>query len=248
VRDSIIIIQARSSSTRLPGKVLLPFIEEKTILGIQVENLKNINTEVDIVVATTTNPADDAIVSFCNDHDYAVFRGSENDVLGRFIECAEFYNAQNVARVCSDNPFFIGEHLKSLLDTFKLSDIDYLSFKNVKGTPAIKTHWGVFGEVVSLEALKKVARSTIESFYHEHVTNYIYGNPNVFKVKLIDAPLEIRGRFDLRFTIDTKLDFEMSQVLYPLWDHENLDDLIDKADKNVYIKNAMKQGIDQFSK
>ena len=166
------IIQARSGSTRLPNKILLPFYNGKSILDLMLEKLSSING-TNILVATTTNMKDDAVVNIAKKYNIAYFRGSENDVLNRFISAAEQYNAQKIIRVCSDNPFLDINSIKKLIETINENpSADYISF-NINGIPSIKTHYGFWTEYVTLNTLKKIRDLTDEPLYHEHVTNYI---------------------------------------------------------------------------
>lgn len=246
-----IIIQARLSSTRMPKKVLKPFYDVESILSIQIKAIQKYSN-FPLIIATTNQPADDKIEDFATQHEVELFRGSEEDVLSRFIQASD---ADFIVRICSDNPFMqlssINEFLKSIS-----SETDYISFADVEGTPAIRTHWGLFAEVVSREALMKAHEETEKlengAFYREHVTNYIYGHPENFKVKLLLAPEIIRDRTDLRFTIDTPEDFENMQKLYEIIQKNGgdftLENLVRTADANEEIKRVMGEGIAKFSK
>lgn len=248
--NSLIIIQARLSSTRLPGKVLKPLIEEKCLLDLQLESLKGLDTS--IVTATSTNPADDLLEDWAVQNEVECFRGEEHNVLQRFIDCAEQYNAEQLIRVCSDNPFLQFEQVSHYINELN-KGVDYFSFCNAEGIPAIKTHWGLFVEGVKLSALKRASELLQDhvhrDFYSEHVTNFIYGNPKEFRVVLEEAPEVISSRNDLRFTIDTPADFENMHSLLKLTDSKiTLSELIKVVDANPIIKSIMRQGIDQFSK
>lgn len=242
------IIQARTSSTRLPGKVLMPFIGDQSILDLQIEKLKTLG--LPLVLATTTNSADDRLVSAAQKHQIEVFRGSEMNVLDRFITCANEKGWEYVMRVCSDNPFLDQTSISNLLNSDEIAD--YISYKNHDGTAAIKTHWGTFTELVKTEALKKVALQTQEKLYIEHVTNYVYQHPDQFKVILRNAPEVIYSRDDLRFTVDTFEDFENMQHLYQKIKEADrsftLEDLVLTVDENPQILDIMSSGIRNFNK
>lgn len=246
-----IIIQARLSSTRMPKKVLKPFHDHECILDIQLIALKRYSN-FPLIIATTDQPADDKIEDFAQHHQVKVFRGSEADVLSRFIEASD---ADFIVRICSDNPFMQLESINEFLMAMS-SETDYISFADTEGTPAIRTHWGLYPEIVSREALVKAHEETekIEdgAFYREHVTNYIYGNPEKFNVKLLPAPEIIRDRKDLRFTIDTPEDFESMQKLYEIIQKNggdfSLENLVRTADEHEEIKAVMGEGIAKFSK
>ncbi len=248
---NLIIIQARVSSTRLPGKVLRPIWEGLNLLDLQLDKLRDCGPA--FVLATTDNTSDDAIVSWADQNQVEVFRGDENNVLKRFIDCAKVYGAENLIRVCSDNPFIqlgqVHDFLKALENGF-----DYICLCDDSGTPAIKTHWGLFVEGVKLSALEKVSEllesNPQKSFYAEHVTNFIYGNSDQFKVKLEIAPEVIVSRNDLRFTIDTEEDFDTMTDLLELLDgnQKELEELVSTTDKHPYFLTSMQRGIKSFIK
>lgn len=206
------IIQSRMGSTRLPGKLLLPFYGEKTILDILLDKLCRIE-RADVIIATTDNPADDPIEDRARQLGVKCYRGSENDVLARFIEAAKCYGAEKIVRVCSDNPFIDLNSMQRLVDVADTSNADYISF-SVNGTPSILTHYGFWAEYVSLRALQAVRERTNESFYHEHVTNYIYKHPSEFTIEWLDVEEEISNHKDIRLTIDTEIDFRNASKLF----------------------------------
>ena len=244
-----IILQCRMGSSRLPGKILLPFFQEKHILQIQYDHLKKLG--IPIKVATTINTKDDVIVQFCRKNGIEVYRGDENDVLKRFYQVAK---SKYLIRVCSDNPFLFSTGVEKIVsETDEKSD--YVSFQNNEGLPAIKTHWGLFAEVTSFNALEKAyfeTNSIANSGFREHVTSYIYENPDEFDIKLLDAPKIIKNRDDLRYTVDTQADFENMQRLYHILNEKKVDfslsNLIETTDEHPEIKQVMSEGIANFSK
>jgi spore coat polysaccharide biosynthesis protein SpsF (cytidylyltransferase family) len=246
-----VIIQARTASTRLPGKVLLPFYNDLSILDIILTRLKT-ELSVPVIVATSVASYDDTILLCAERHGIPVFRGSENDVLDRFVRTAEHFKFNNVIRVCSDNPFLFSDHIKTIINYAAEHKQDYISFRDVNGTAAIKTHWGLFAEYVSIAALAKVQKITDDLLYHEHVTNYVYAHPEIFKVTLLPAPDEILSRTDLRFTIDTPDDFNVCQTLYSGLAKRsgtfNLKELILLADNHPELREKMLNGIKNFKK
>lgn len=250
IHKAQIIIQARLSSTRMPGKVLQPFVGDQSILDLQLSAIKSLN--IPVILATTTSANDDALAQFAQQNDVDWFRGSETDVLGRFLNAPQ---ADYIVRVCSDNPFLDTHSIQKFINEIA-EGVDYISFKNSVGTPAIKAHWGLFAEVVSRKALVKAYEATENhpegAFYREHVTNYIYGHPDLFQVKLLPAPEIIKDRNDLRFTIDTPEDFANMQKLYPLIEKNggdfSIENLVRTTDNHAEIKKVMAKGIARFSK
>ncbi len=209
-----IIIQARLGSTRLPKKMILPFYQEMGVLEIILKKISKEIPEVPLVVATTTNTSDDKIVNVCENSGVAYFRGSENNVLKRFVDTAKKHQFTKIIRVCADNPFLDVFALKSLIDDFRKVDVDYYSFKTSEGKPTILTHYGFWVEGVSLNALEKVSEITNAPLYLEHVTNYIHSNPLKFNLKLLTIPSEIEEVKDLRMTLDTEEDYILLKEIY----------------------------------
>ena len=208
-----IVIQARSGSTRLPNKMNLKFYEDFTILDILIFKLKTTFPNTTIVLATTENKLDDTLVKKVQSHNIKVFRGSESNVLDRFVNACKFYKLQKVIRVCADNPFLDMSALREIKEAFYTSNADYMSYQTKDGTPSIKTHYGFWAEAVKLSALEKVQELTNNMYYLEHVTNYIYSHPNMFNTEFFQIP-EYLHDTDIRLTIDTKADFEIAKELY----------------------------------
>jgi len=206
-----IIIQARVGSTRLPNKMLLPFYAEQSILEIIIERLKN-NLNLPIILATTTHSQDNQLKEVVRMYGIECFRGSESDVLQRFINAAECFKIDVIVRVCADNPFLSPEYIRQLVSSFQKQEADYISFKTEEGVPSIKTHYGFFAELVKLESLKKIAESTNDLSCHEHITKYIYENTNRFKINFLNIPFKENKM--VRLTIDTPEDYEMAQTIF----------------------------------
>jgi spore coat polysaccharide biosynthesis protein SpsF len=245
-RDTVIILQVRVGSTRLPHKVLLPFSEQKSILDVIQEKLSFTER---IVIATTTNPMDDIIEQYAYQHNLKCFRGSEHNVLKRFIEAAEFYGYSKIIRICSDNPFLDKLAIQQLFEMEEDTKSDYISFK-VNNSPSIKTHFGFWGEWVSLEALKRIAEITENAFYYEHVTNYIYEHPNLFKIRWLDVDNRLKNRDNIRLTIDTQEDFERASKIYADLKHEEITIpiVVQYLDKHPEIIQSMEYSINHNQK
>ena len=230
-----IIIQARMGSTRLPGKILKPFYNGKTLLETLLENLHKVN-DVKVIVATSVNENNDQLESFLKEKGELVFRGSENDVLDRFIKAAEENSIEGIVRICSDNPFMDWHGVAQLVEKAKSSEADYIGFR-INGKPSILTHFGFWGEYVKLSALKRVSQTTDEGTpAHEHVTYHIYNHPEEYKCEWIECPGFLQGRDDIRLTIDTPDDLKNAQKVYSdlMAQDENfsLKDVVDYLDSH----------------
>ncbi len=246
-----IIIQARMGSTRLPGKILKPFWENKSILDIVLDNLHKVRN-AKIIVATSTNPNNDQLVEYLTSRGEFVYRGSENDVLNRFICAAEKFEVDSIIRICSDNPFLDYMGIEKLIDTAKQSYADYIGVK-VDGIPSIKTHFGFWGEFITLDALKRVAETTAnDTPAHEHVTIHVYTHPKDYKCEWIDCPAYIQGRTDIRLTIDTEEDFSNAQQVFNALtkrtENFTLKDIVEYLDQHRELTNSMKNIINKNKK
>ena len=240
--DLGIILQARTGSTRMPEKVILPFFQDQSILDLLLEKTKKLN--VPVVLATTGNPFDDRICTLAEKHQVQVFRGSENDVLDRFIQAAKQNHFSKIIRVCADNPFLDVAGMKKLIDEFSDSKADYLGFQLAGNKPSILTHFGFWTEAVRLDALEKAQNLTFEKLYHEHVTNFIYGNPDLFNVQFIPADPLVFSRTDIRMTLDTPEDFEIQQQIFATISKENpnfgIPEIVNWLDRHPEILERMK--------
>ncbi|MDE6651357.1 MAG: glycosyl transferase family 2 [Paramuribaculum sp.] len=253
-----IIIQARTGSSRLPSKMILPFFNGKNILDILLQRLLPLKEDkiIDkLIVATSDAPNDDKIQTVCENNNVICFRGNEKDVLQRFIDAAEANNIEDIIRVCADNIFLDINSLIRLATTQMEKDVDYISFQHSDGTPSIKTHFGFFAERVKLDTLKKVASITSDPIYHEHVTNKIYEPDSPFTTLFIPIEAVVHGiesHPNLRLTTDTASDFELMQKIYTdvLKYDEQLkpSSIIEYLGANPQYYEIMKQNIIQNSK
>lgn len=244
-----IIIQARKGSTRLPNKMVLPFYENKGILELILGKLKSSYPELNIILATTVSTKDDELEAIARKLEIKTFRGNEQDVLDRFINAANVYKLDTLIRVCADNPFLDVAHISSLIDEIQTDEtLDYVSYK-IDDTPSIKTHLGLFTEAVRLAALKKVDQSVEkDSMYREHVTNFIYANEDVFKIKFLTSPLKDKNVNRIRLTLDTQRDFDMLRGLYKKYSICSSDELIDHLKNDSQILEEMSDLIEYNQK
>jgi spore coat polysaccharide biosynthesis protein SpsF len=249
-KNIAIIIQARTGSTRMPFKVVLPFYRNKTILDIIITKLKS-KFNYPVIVATTDLIQDDCIEKIALENNVSCFRGDEKNVLKRFVDCAEHFNVSTIVRVCADNPFLDSEFLSEIIIEHVKSGADYTSYCTKKRTPVIKTHYGVFCEVVEKKSLKKVLIDTNDVFYLEHVTNYIYGNADSFRINLLLIP-EYLEKYSIRLTLDSKEDWDILKQLYStcIESYNNFDtkSLVNLLKEDVNKLNIMKQQIEKYSK
>lgn len=222
-----------------------------TILDILLGNLSHIEN-VKIIVATSTHSDNDVLERYLIDRKCLVYRGSEEDVLERFIKAAEENDIEGVIRICSDNPFMDWKGVSLLVQKALAFEGDYIGFR-VKSTPSVLTHFGFWGEYATLNALKRVYNETeIGSAAHEHVTYHIYSHPEEFVCEWIDCPDYLRERDDIRLTVDTPEDFKNASIIYSALkeqgDSISIEDIVGFLDRHQAIKESMISSIIQNKK
>lgn len=199
-------IEARMSSHRLPGKVLMP-VCGKPLLHHMVERLTSVSLIDEVVLATTTNEADDVLSKFAKSHNLACYRGEENDVLARVIGAAEYAGGSIIAETTGDCPIIDPKIVEQTIRMYLNHDVDYVSNCDVRSYPD-----GMDVQVFSLEALRKSSSLTNVPLDREHVSLHMRRNPEIFsKVHLI-APPDLFWP-DLGLTVDEIEDFRLIQII-----------------------------------
>lgn len=206
-----IIIQGRLASTRLRDKILLPFHGKESLIQILIHRLQKNKYDIPVVLATTTNPYDDQLVEAVGD--ITVYRGSELDVLDRFIKTMEKMQFTHAIRVCSDNPFLSLKYIENLIEMCQ-RNYDYIGYSIEDGLPSIRSHIGYFAECVSYKALQRTIKETDAKFDHEHVTYYIHSHPEKFNNLLVDYRMDDVNLSNIRLTLDTREDFYILSQMY----------------------------------
>lgn len=204
------IIQARMGSTRLPGKVM-KLLCGKTVLAHVITRVKACPLVDEIIVATTTAAADDAIAQEAEKIGVRCFRGSEDDVLERYYLAAQKYDADVIVRVTSDCPLFDPEVLENLLDYFDMMvdaglSIDYLSNTVNRSYPI-----GLDAEVFTFNTLEIAYHNAEQPYEREHVTPYVYQHPQIFALHSQNHGEDLSHH---RWTLDTPEDFQFIEAVY----------------------------------
>jgi len=226
---TVIISQARMTSTRLPGKVLKK-VQGKSLLEYQIERLKRSRIADEIVIATTTNESDLLIVELCQQLQVKYFRGSEEDVLSRYYEAAKKFKADVVVRVTSDCPVIDPMVIDSVISYFleKYPDFDYISNTQERSFPR-----GMDTEVFSIKALTEAFNETTAKPDREHVTTFIRHQGDRYKL----GGLTYHENQSLhRWTVDTEEDLNLVSkiidALYPEKVDFTLKDILNLLEKN----------------
>ncbi len=195
------IIQARMSSTRFPGKMLLP-LAGKSIIENTVARVLSAKKISKIIVATSDSLSDDPLADVCVKNGIEVFRGSLDDVLDRYYQTAKKYGAQQVARITGDCPIIDPSVIDLVAEAYEKERCDYISTGRIVSTFPDGMDTEIFS-FASLEVAWKEARLPSE---REHVTPYIWNHPELFKLAEIKND---RNLGQVRLTIDEPQDYEV---------------------------------------
>jgi spore coat polysaccharide biosynthesis protein SpsF (cytidylyltransferase family) len=172
------IIQARMGSTRLPGKAMLDVENDKTVLYFVIKQLQSCKLIDKIIVATTTLEDDNKIADFSKDLGIDCFRGSSNNVLDRYYQCAKEYSILTIIRIPSDKPLIDPEIVDNVVSVFRNNSYDYVT--NFLSNPTFPS--GTEVEIFSMNALKKAWKKAKLPSEKEHVTPYFANHEDEFKI------------------------------------------------------------------
>lgn len=204
----VIIIQARMTSTRLPGKVLAD-LEGRPLLARQIERLRRCREADEIVIATTVNASDDSVVALADECGLRSYRGSENDVLSRYVEAARECRADAVVRITSDCPLIDAAVTDKVIGALTSGSdrCDYACNILERTYPR-----GLDVEALTMEALERCHREATTAEDREHVTSYIRRDrTGIFVCRSITDSAD---NSDLRWTVDTPSDLELVRRIY----------------------------------
>lgn len=203
--STALIVQARMTSTRLPGKVLMP-LGGRPMLECLLARLRRVSLADRIIIATTTNATDDAIARFCENNSVDCYRGSEHDVLSRYAEAAQRYGADTVVRITSDCPLLDPALVDHVISAYREAGVDYASNMLEPSCP-----YGMAVEVFSKEVLLQAHSESIDAAEREHVTPFIYWHPERYALKSVKLDRNLSGH---RWTVDTHEDYELIKLIY----------------------------------
>lgn len=202
------VIQVRSGSSRLPGKVLLP-LAGRPVLAWVIRAAKEVKGLEEVIVATTTEPADDEVEKLAGSLGVRTVRGSVDDVLGRFLQAVDGLQADAIARFTSDCPLLDPDIASVVVGAWRaLPSLDHVSTVSPRCLPR-----GLDAEIASTAALERLAAHLItpELLHHRtHVTSYLYTHPQDFAVLGVTVHPDAS---DLRVTLDTPEDLALIEAL-----------------------------------
>lgn len=202
----VAIIQARMSSTRLPGKVLMD-IAGKPMLWHVVHRVSQARLVDEVVIATSSKKSDDPIVAFARKNNIPCFRGSEEDVLDRFYQAAKAYQADVIVRITADCPLLDPAVVDKVVAAYLQGDYDYVS-----NTFRYTYPDGLDVEVFSFDSLELAWREAKTAVEREHVTPYIR-NSSQLRLGSVEHERDLSS-FNYRWTVDEERDLEFVREIY----------------------------------
>ncbi len=243
-------------SSRLPGKVLMPILG-KPMLWHLVKRLEQVSEISGIVIATSDKEQDNRIREFSLSQDFNVFCGDEDDVLDRFYQAVKNTEADDVIRITGDCPLVDPGTVSDLIALFRTQQLDFCGVATGAGVAAeegIKRYPdGLDAEIMRIEVLEQAWTKARKPFEREHVTPFIWKQPERFKLGTLYAP--DRDYSDYRWTVDNQEDFELIswiyEELYPVDNTFGLTDVVNLVDRfpEMMEKNRQylgREGYEQF--
>jgi glutamate-1-semialdehyde 2,1-aminomutase/spore coat polysaccharide biosynthesis protein SpsF len=202
---TVIIIQARMGSRRLPKKTMMDLCGKPLVQQVY-DRARKVSTVDEVVVATTVDRSDDEIEAFCRAEHIPVFRGSEEDVLDRYYRAAARYDAEAVVRITGDCPLLDPLEIERVLLAFSSGEFDYASNTRPPRLPD-----GLDAAIVTRDALKRSWQGARLRSEREHVTQYIRNRPDAFRILDVGFDEDCSA---YRWTIDREEDYEFIRKVY----------------------------------
>jgi len=237
----VIVVQARMSSSRLPGKVMLPILG-KSLLYRMIERLKMISHKAEIVIATSREKGDDIIASEATKMDVACYRGSLDNLVDRHYRAAKMLNADIVLKIPSDCPLIDPRIVDDVLSYYfaRPEAYDYVSNLHPATFPD-----GNDVEIMTMACLERTWKEAERPLELEHTTPYIWENPEKFKIGNVQWLTDNDYSMSHRFTIDYEADYQFIKRVFEELHPEKPDfscyDVLDLLDKKPAIYDINKQ-------
>jgi spore coat polysaccharide biosynthesis protein SpsF len=230
-------VEARMTSSRLPGKVLMEAVDGMSMLEFMIKRIIQ-SSITDIVVATTVNVQDDPIVALCEKLSIPYFRGSEDDVLKRVLDAHEFMGTDIIVELTGDCPLIDPNIIDKIVAVYLDNDYDYVSNAHVRSYPD-----GLDVQVFSKKLLAQVEASTMEQYDRENVSSYIYRSGK-FRLSGVVAEGELYWP-DLRITLDDTGDYHLIKSIIEHWYPQKQDqfdayDIVSYVRQNIHLLDYLK--------
>jgi len=197
-----LIIQARMGSSRLPGKVMMQIDGKNPLLYYAIKQNKVSKYGKNLVIATTTKPEDDIIEEYAKKNNIMIFRGSSENVLDRYYQCAKKFSFSIIVRLTGDNPFNDPTVIDAMIKKYQNNSFDFIS----TGGDSRYYPEGIGVEVFSFDILEDAWKNAILPSEKEHVTSYFYNNPQKFRCHFEKCE---KNYSSFRWTVDREDDLQM---------------------------------------
>ncbi len=245
---TVIVVQARMSSSRLPGKVMLPILG-RTLLYRMIERLRMIRHTAEIIIATSQETADDIIEREASAIDVACFRGSLNNLLDRHYQLAKQAGADVVLKIPSDCPLIDPNIIDDVLDFYFDNQKQYDFVSNLH--PATFPD-GNDVEIMSMDCLERTWKEATRPLELEHTTPYIWENQDKFRIGNVLWSAGKDYSMSHRFTIDYPEDYQfikrVFEELYPANPGFTCEDILNLLEEkpDIYNINACYAGVNWY--
>ena len=209
-----IIVQTRTGSTRLPGKVMMKADDKLLMVDYVINQLKHSKLHDEIVIATTDLKQDDVIFDYVTNRNIPCFRGDEKNVLERHYQCAKKYAFSTIVRIPSDKPLIDPTIVDSVIEKFRSNSYDYISNFSVdvndndRFIPSYPS--GTEVEIFSFTALETAWKNATSEHDKEHVTPYIYTQPEKFKIFTLKSEKDLS---QFRWALDYENDLKLIRII-----------------------------------
>ncbi len=205
-QNIVALIQARMGSKRLPCKMML-CLKGLPVIDWVARRVGRAKLLDALVVATTEKPEDDALADHLESQGVNVFRGSEDDVLGRFAQAGRKHEATHIVRICADNPIIWGEEIDNLIRFYfdkQQIGCDY-AYNHIPRHNLYPD--GLGAEMISFPLLESLNAKAVKPEHREHCLSYIWDNPTAYKILTFDPPDPRLHRPDVKLDLDTPADY-----------------------------------------
>jgi spore coat polysaccharide biosynthesis protein SpsF len=246
--NTVIVVQARMSSSRLPGKVMMPILG-KSLLHQMTGRLQMIGHKALIVIATSEEPSDDIIEQEAKNIGVPCFRGSLNNLLDRHYQAAKKYNADTILKIPSDCPLIDPRIIDLVLDFYfdHPGQFDYVGNLHPATFPD-----GNDVEIMTMACLERTWHEASRQLELEHTTPYIWENPDKFSIANVAWSSGKDYSMSHRFTIDYKADYDfinkVFEELYPIKPNFSCEDIVSLLEEKpeIYEINAQYAGVNWY--
>ena len=233
---TVVIVQARTGSTRFPGKILKEVLGEPLLIH-QLNRIKAAKLADEIIVATTNEFEDNKIIDLCLKFDFKFFRGSKEDLLDRHYKAAREFSADFVVKIPSDCPLIDSVIIDKVIEYFIINQdrFDFVSNLHPATYPD-----GNDVEIMHFKTLKEAWMKAEKGYELEHTTPFIWDNPYSFKIGNVEWESGLNYSKSHRFTLDYEEDYylikRIYEELYPINQNFNLNDILELLEIKPEIK------------